>query len=258
LTQIISSARTAKDYFEGEGGGGADYIVGTNKDGSAYKFNKKGKGEAEPLTMGGKQIYNPIHTPESVYDKSAAGQQGRADVDMATKPVIARDVARETATGKGEGERITNSGKQLSDGKSLRSQVAMAQKLLPKATGSGIGAIVDIGLGSIGIATDSSIAATQLDTIGGWLTSSVPRMEGPQSNYDVAGYQKMAAAVSDRTKPAAERAAALKSLLEIQNDFDRKNEELLKGKSPGAKAPSARKTREDIFSEADAILSGGK
>lgn len=258
LNQIISQAQTAKDYFEGANGRGADYIVGTNRDGSAYKFNKKGQGEAEPLTMGGKQIYNPVYTPDSIYSKSAAGQQGKADVDAATKPGIARDTARATAEGKGEGERAITSGKQLSDGKSLRSQLAMAQKLLPKATGSGIGAIVDVGLGSVGIATDSSIAATQLDTIGGWLTSSVPRMEGPQSNYDVASYGRMAAAVADRTKPTAERSAALKSLLEIQDDFDRKNEEYLRSKKPEGAPASKVKAPQDVFSEADSILSGGQ
>lgn len=91
-----------------------------------------------------------------------------------------------------------------------------ARKLLDqKPTASGMGAMVDDVAGFFGKAPDGAAQAAQLRSISGWLTSNVPRMEGPQSDRDVMQYKEMAALVGDATKPVSIRKAALSSVEDL-------------------------------------------
>jgi len=92
-------------------------------------------------------------------------------------------------------------------------QAKFAEDLLKKdPTGSGVGAIRDNVLGFFGQSTPASETAKQLEAVSGWLVSNVPRMEGPQSNFDVDNYMRMAGAVGDKTRPVSERLAALRTI----------------------------------------------
>ena len=51
------------------------------------------------------------------------------------------------------------------------------------------------------------------------MVSNVPRMEGPQSNYDVENYKTMAGMVGDSTVPIEDRLAALQTLRELQRKY---------------------------------------
>lgn len=86
-------------------------------------------------------------------------------------------------------------------------------------TGSGVGAVIDKGLGSMGMSTRGGVIASQLETLSGWLTSNVPRMEGPQSNFDVENYKTMAGMVGDRTKPIDSRLAAAREAKRLQEKY---------------------------------------
>ena len=98
-------------------------------------------------------------------------------------------------------------------------QARVAEELLNKnPTGSGIGAARDNLLGFFGQSTPASEAAKQLEAVSGWLVSNVPRMEGPQSNFDVDNYMRMAGAVGDKTKPVAERLAALQTIQNMMRE----------------------------------------
>lgn len=79
-------------------------------------------------------------------------------------------------------------------------------------TASGVGSLIDKVAGFGGYATPGSVSATQLKTLGGWLTANVPRMEGSQSNFDVGNYQRMASDVGNDMLPLAQRKAALKTI----------------------------------------------
>lgn len=79
-------------------------------------------------------------------------------------------------------------------------------------TDSGIGSAVDSTAAFFGKSTKGAEAAQRLKALGGWLVANVPRMEGPQSNFDVANYQVMAADVSNDKLPLARRRAALESI----------------------------------------------
>jgi hypothetical protein len=110
------------------------------------------------------------------------------------------------------------------------SQIQMARDLLPGATGSKIGSMVDTTLGAAGIATAGAEAAGQLEVVGGWLASNVPRFEGPQSDRDTLTYRQMAAQVADATKPVSVRLKALDTLQELTETNAKR---ALKGKLPG-------------------------
>lgn len=98
--------------------------------------------------------------------------------------------------------------------------IGMARKLLQQSpTHSGAGAAVDSVASFFGKSTNSADVASQLDTLGGWMTANVPRMEGPQSNYDVQQYRTMAALVGDRTKPVSQRLKALDTLEQLSHKY---------------------------------------
>jgi len=99
--------------------------------------------------------------------------------------------------------------------------VAQQAKLLldKDPTGSGIGSALDSAGRLVGLSSDSSQVASQLETVSGWLVSNVPRMEGPQSNFDVENYKTMAGMIGDRTRPVAERKAALDEVIKLQEKY---------------------------------------
>lgn len=88
-----------------------------------------------------------------------------------------------------------------------------------RATSSGIGNVADIGARAVGVSTRGAQDAARLEALSGWLVANVPRMEGPQSNYDVQNYITMAGRVGDRTVPIAERMAALEQVRGLQQKY---------------------------------------
>jgi len=106
-------------------------------------------------------------------------------------------------------------------GQQMLSVLNDAEQILKagKATSSGIGAIADIGARSLGISTAGAQDAARLQAMGGWLVANVPRMEGPQSNFDVQNYQTMAGKVADNTVPIPERLAALGEVRRLQRKY---------------------------------------
>lgn len=79
-------------------------------------------------------------------------------------------------------------------------------------TNSGIGSAYDATAAVFGSTPKGAEAAQRLKGLGGWLVANVPRMEGPQSNFDVANYQVMAGDVANDKLPLARRMAALDSI----------------------------------------------
>lgn len=102
----------------------------------------------------------------------------------------------------------------------LQAAITQARDLLQKGpTASGFGAAMDAAGRFVGASRDASQIASQLETLSGWMVANVPRMEGPQSNFDVENYKTMAAKVGDRTVPVSERMAALKTLETLQKRY---------------------------------------
>lgn len=125
--------------------------------------------------------------------------------------------------GKNAAEAEGAAGKVEKTSKNLLANIEQARSLLPKATGSGVGALVDAGGRFIGVSTEQSKASSQLETLAGWMVSNIPRMEGPQSNFDVENYKTMAAKVGNSAIPIAERLAALDVLEQLQLKYSEIN-----------------------------------
>jgi hypothetical protein len=94
-----------------------------------------------------------------------------------------------------------------------------AEKLIPDSTGSVVGRGVDLGAGAFGIATPGATNTAKLSTIEGQLVAEMPRMEGPQSDKDVALYRQAAGEISNPFKPAKIRQEALQTLRELQKKY---------------------------------------
>jgi len=95
---------------------------------------------------------------------------------------------------------------------------------LPTASGFGRG--LDIAGNLVGIAVPGSAQSKALQVIAGKLTMAVPRMQGPQSDRDVALYKEMSGDIANATLPIAQRLSALDMV-----------EKLIAKYEPGFKGP---------------------
>lgn len=71
-----------------------------------------------------------------------------------------------------------------------------------------------------GVSDEQTKATKLLQSYGGWLVSNVPRMEGPQSNFDVQNYQIMAADLADPTTSPEDKKAAIVGLRELGKKYN--------------------------------------
>jgi hypothetical protein len=176
--------------------------------------------DADMQQGGASSYYQPIQTADGLYAFNArtgqveqaltpsGGAITPAQVDVGLQGQLAG-----AKTGASEREKVAiDKEKAIASSDKLQVGIDEARKLIPLATGSMMGAARDATLGAAGIATDKSKAASQLETLAGWMVANVPRMEGPQSNFDVENYKTMAAKVGNRSSPIEERIAALDTL----------------------------------------------
>lgn len=103
-----------------------------------------------------------------------------------------------------------------------KSAIQLIDEALPwidKATGSNVGAARDAAGRLVGMSSQASQAAARLEALQGALMMAQPRMEGPQSNLDVALYERMAGRIGDRTVPAAEKRAAMDTIRALHQKY---------------------------------------
>lgn len=94
-----------------------------------------------------------------------------------------------------------------------------AKTLIPLSTGSGAGSLLDAGAAMFGRSTDGAKAIAALQTIAGQLTSSMPRMQGPQSDKDVQLYRQMAGDLANPNLPRETRMAALAQIEALNRKY---------------------------------------
>ena len=104
---------------------------------------------------------------------------------------------------------------------------------VPTPTGSGIGAAYDYAAGVLGASPSGSVQAQQMKAIGGALVTKMPRMEGPQSDRDVALYKEMAAQIGDATVPISRRKAALDTVKQLWSKYERLNPDAFQDRRTG-------------------------
>lgn len=94
-----------------------------------------------------------------------------------------------------------------------------AEKLVKVAPGSLIGAGGALVQRGVGVSTKASQAQAQLNALQASLMMRMPRMEGPQSDKDVALYREQAGRIADPTIPAGDKIAAIKSIRNIVTKY---------------------------------------
>lgn len=146
-----------------------------------------------------------VETPQGYMVVNKGTAMGRPVADASGQPALGKDsqVAKDA--------RIADR---------LGQMIPMVRDMLSKnPTASGSGAAADKVMEYFGMSTKGADIATALETAAGWMTSNVPRFEGPQSDADRATYATMAGLVGDRTKPVAVRLAALDSMERLMRTY---------------------------------------
>lgn len=151
-----------------------------------------------------------VQNAKNASDLSYAPAQENVKVDAAIRQ--AGGTAAATNAAKNQAEQSQALQQRQADARKTLSDLDEVDRLLPQATGGNIGSAVDSAAAAFNHSTDTAKAAAQLDILAGRLTSSVPRMQGPQSDKDVALYQKQAGDLANRSLPIATRQAAAKEL----------------------------------------------
>lgn len=139
---------------------------------------------------------------------------GPVQIDLRTgtaAPIIDRTAGR-AIPGEAQIKREANA-------KGVLDLLGDAKQLIPSSTNSLVGAGVDVGARGIGVATEGAKNIAALKTIEGALLAQMPRMEGPQSNYDVQNYKQAAGMLGDPTVPRALKMAAIAEIEKIQKRY---------------------------------------
>lgn len=87
--------------------------------------------------------------------------------------------------------------------------------LIEQSTGSGAGALVDIGMGFFGSSTAGAQAVAALKPIYDRVLKLVPRFEGPQSNNDTRSYENAAGQLANPAVPNETKLVAAREILRL-------------------------------------------
>ena len=132
---------------------------------------------------------------------------------------IAAMRARMEGEAKAAAERSSVAAQKRIDAQRTLGLLDQAERLLPISTGSSAGNIVDSVAGAFGHSTSGAQAIAGLQTIAGQLTSSMPRMQGPQSDKDVQLYKQMAGDLANPNIPVPTRLAALRQIRRLNQKY---------------------------------------
>lgn len=200
-TQDLGGQVVGMNPYTGQQGWAADKLA-TISELEAARSNKVREG----LTVRGQNMTDARAREKNVIDQNAVGKvewkQG-VDGEWVALP--------KELSGHGPVSPVTTTmpGKRESQSRNALGIIDEAGQLIDKATGSYLGAGVDAVARTFGASPQSAQAAAQLRALEGALMMAQPRMEGPQSDKDVALYRQMAGQIGDSTVPAANKKAAL-------------------------------------------------
>lgn len=191
---------------------------------------------------GAQPYFQPVQTAQGVFAFNArtgkvepvAGPGGAPIVGAAADPKLQGDIAGAKESAKAGVEKKVEQGKNVKRADMMLSQIDTAENILKsgKPTESGIGSAIDAAGRMIGVSNVGAQEAAKLEALSGWLVANVPRMEGPQSNFDVQNYMTMAGKIGDKTVPIAERLAAVKVVKDLQQKYKALNQD--DGAAPSA------------------------
>lgn len=178
--------------------------------------------------------YSPVQTAQGVYVLNArtglmkliTNAEGQPIIGSASDPTLQGTIAgAKTAAQEGAKSASADRAAVKRSTQMLDALDQAEQLLMQNPTQSRVGALRDAAGNLVGASSQSADTAAKLESISGWLTANVPRMEGPQSNFDVQNYQTMAGMVGDRTRPVRQRLAALEEVRKLQEKYRALNEQ---------------------------------
>lgn len=210
----------------------------------------------DPFTGQQKISYAQGMSPEAAASNSLGWARFGFDKQQATKPTYHEGVWVTPPTAANpEGTSIKTPLYTPKQG-TPDAMAASSKKLLPmleeantyidKATGSYGGAVRDFAGSVVGKSTEGAKNVAKLKALEGHIMLSQPRMEGPQSDKDVALYRQMAAEIGDPTVPSDIKRSALDTVYRLHQRYS------------GAPETGLPTLGGDVRSAADAILSGRK
>lgn len=215
---------------------------GRGKFGMNPIYGKDAQGNTVVLQLNEAGGIQPVQLPEGVnvsrnltwrdfgdtqvgYDPTGAPVAERRNMPGPTQtPTYIARTEKAKAEGRSQGEAVATAEKKAVTAENTLDLIKEARTILPEATGSRGGKMLDVGAGLVGYSTQGAQASARLKVIGGNLKMSQPRMEGPQSNLDQLLYAEMAGQVGDDTLPIETRLAALDEVERIQLRYANQNE----------------------------------
>lgn len=242
----LSREADLADRLEAQQAAQAERLAASREANQMRADTQRAIAEMRQAGGGAQPYFQPVQTAQGVYSFNSRtgrmelipGAGGQPVIGASADPALqgqiagAKTTATETAK---QGAEAVAAGK-TSD--KLLTALTQAEGILKSGpTASGVGAVRDAAGRVVGVTTDAAQKAAQLETLSGWLVANVPRMEGPQSNYDVQVYQVMAGKVGDRTVPVAERLSALEELRKLQIKYKSMNQN---APAAGAEQPKKR------------------
>ena len=182
---------------------------------------------------GAQPYYQPVQTAQGVYSFNSRtgrmellpGAGGQPVIGAAADPALQGQIAGAKTTATETAKQGAEAVAADKTSNKLLTALEQSEAILKQGpTASGLGAARDAAGRVVGVSSNAAQQAAQLETISGWMVANVPRMEGPQSNYDVQVYQTMAGKVGDRSVPVKERLAAVSELKKLQNKYKALNQ----------------------------------
>lgn len=137
----------------------------------------------------------------------------------ASKETVKQSEAQGTRVGTAVGDIAGGIQTKGANAKTVIGMLDEADKLIDASTGSAVGAGLDKGAGLFGRATEGAKASAQLQVIQAGLMTNMPRMEGPQSDADVALYRQAAGQIGDPNVPNGIKKSALKTVRTLQEKY---------------------------------------
>lgn len=154
--------------------------------------------------VGGKVNLTPLSTTQSEIAASAARKGAESEAG---------------AVGTGTGNIAVDITKKGSNAKSTMATLDLADPLIDAATGSATGAAADKLAAFFGEAPKGAQAIAQLRVLQANLMTSMPRMEGPQSDRDVELYRQAAGQIGDPMIPNEIKKAAVQTIRALQQKY---------------------------------------
>ncbi len=161
----------------------------------------------------------PTSIQQSIVGGVSAAPLSTLPATAAAAETVKQSEGRGAAVGKAQGEITGGIETKGANATTVQGMLDIAEPLIDVATGSKSGAAYDAVASVFGGAPDGAKAIASLQVLQAGLMTNMPRMEGPQSDADVALYRQAAGQIGDPGVPRDIKKAALRTIRELQKKY---------------------------------------